>query len=87
MKKNFLGMAAIVLGIAFSAFTPKGSTSDDLFYWFEQTNHTYVGSSTSSTNNPLGCSSIGDDCVKGYQRPSQPLTEPTGMADAEFAKP
>lgn len=85
MKKKFLGILAIVLAVVFSAFNTKDNSSDDLYYWFDQTDHSYVGSSATSSGNPLGCTAVGNDCVKGYQRASQPQTEPTGMPDAQFA--
>jgi hypothetical protein len=86
MKKMILPLVAVVLAGSLSAFTLKSSSSDNLFYWFDQTNHEYVGSTSSSTVNPLGCMAIGSDCVKGYQEPSQPLTEPARQPDAQYAQ-
>lgn len=85
MKKKILGFLAIMLAVGFSAFNIKDNTSGDLYYWFDQTDHSYVGSSTTSSGNPLGCTAVGSNCVKGYQRASQPQTEPTGVPDAQFA--
>ena len=79
------GIFAFVLAVGFSAFKNIEKSSADLYYWYEQTGHTFVGTSTSPNDNPLGCSAIGADCVKGYLRSSQPPSEPMGPADQSFA--
>jgi hypothetical protein len=80
-----LPMLALVLAASLSAFTTKSSTTDNLFYWFDQSDHSFVGTSQSPSINPLGCTAIGSDCVKGYQEPVQPSTEPTRTPDAQYA--
>jgi hypothetical protein len=85
MKKILPGLVALVFAIGFSAFTKIEKTNADLYYWYEQAGHTYVGSSTSPGGNPLGCSAIGSNCVKGYLRSSQPASEPTGTPNESFA--
>ena len=85
MKKYLLGIIAVVLAIGFSAFSSENKSAANLFYWYQQSDHAYVGSSTTSTGNPLGCSATGENCVKGYQRSSQPPSEPTGTPTAKFS--
>ena len=85
MKKYLTGIIAVILAVGFSAFSNNGKSSDLLFYWYQQSDHTYVGSSATSSGNPLGCSAVGENCVKGYQRSSQPPSEPTGTPDAKFS--
>lgn len=85
MKKSFIGVIAIVLGVALSAFTTETKKSTNMYYWFEQTGHTFVGSSASIDGNPLGCDETGGNCVKGYLRSSQPPSEPTTLPNAQFA--
>jgi hypothetical protein len=63
MKRNILGLAAIVLAIGFSAFTQKKTAS--VFYGLKQDQVTYQ--KISGTVNEGLCHDVADfDCVIGY---------------------
>jgi hypothetical protein len=85
MKKYLMGIIAIVTAFCLSAFSYESKSSNDLYYWYQQSDHTYVGSSSSPSGNPLGCSAAGENCVKGYLRSSQPPSEPSGDPDEKFS--
>jgi hypothetical protein len=85
MKKYLLGFMAVILAFSISAFTHRAKPTNDLYYWYRQSDHVFVGSSSSANENPLGCYGIGETCIKGYLRSSQPPSEPTEDADKKYA--
>jgi len=85
MKKYLFGCMAIVLVLSLTAFTHSSKAKNDLYYWYRQSDHTFVGSSSSSNDNPLGCYGVGETCIKGYLRSSQPSSEPSVAPDAKYA--
>lgn len=84
MKKNLLGLLALVLAVGLSAFTTI-DTSTAQYYWFRQSDHELVGSSAGPDGNPIGCSATGSNCVKGYLLEVEPEEEPTTPPDAQFS--
>lgn len=86
MKKNVLGLLAVVAAVSLSAFTTKSSKTSDLYYWFRQSDHELVGNSSSPDDNPLECYATGNTCVKGYLLDEEPEEEPNIPPSAQQAR-
>jgi hypothetical protein len=84
MKKYLLGFMAVVMALSLTAFTHSSNATNDLYYWYRQSDHVFIGSSSTSNENPLGCYGEGESCIKGYLRTSQPPSEPSVDPDAKY---